>query len=402
MKKKYITGLILTASFILSGCGKGNAMPEPGRQEQPASVEAETEKSDASENTEQEEPDDTERNEPDTSGDICASYTAALKYILENGADKAVFSPESLKTALALHSTLMTEESREEVLASIGDRDYLAYESNETFKTVNRLWINSNKDIHTENIKDESAQKVICEIDMSDSEKATQEKNDYVAGQTNGFITSTPTVFNNDVGFDSMNVIYFKDIWRNGDKTVDDEKSDFHNDNGTVGKALMFHDDGERYYYDGKAHACEMRYENGFLCMVILPDEGYGIEDIDLDTFVNRDAEVSRGDWTMTIPEFETETTYQALPGAEGEIDPAIYDGDYKTGISQIAKIKFDHTGTEAAAVTEILMTTTAMPPQEQDPPFDFVCDKPFVYCIMDTLNDDVAFICVLRSFPAS
>ena len=58
----------------------------------------------------------------------------------------------------------------------------------------------------------------------------------------------------------------------------------------------------------------------------------------------------------------------------------------------QVAKIKVDHEGTEAAAVTEIVKDTIAFKP-EQIETIELKFDKPFYYYIYDFENDDIIFI---------
>lgn len=53
---------------------------------------------------------------------------------------------------------------------------------------------------------------------MSDSGKATKEKDGFVAKQTRDFIKSTPTTFNNNMYIDVMNVTYFEDSWYDGEQ----------------------------------------------------------------------------------------------------------------------------------------------------------------------------------------
>ena len=66
------------------------------------------------------------------------------------------------------------------------------------------------------------------------------------------------------------------------------------------------------------------------------------------------------------------------------------------SAISQVAKIRVDHEGTEAAAVSEI-MTMDACAPIERER-LDLVCDKPFFYYIKDGVNGDTAFIGVINA----
>ena len=78
-----------------------------------------------------------------------------------------------------------------------------------------------------------------------------------------------------------------------------------------------------------------------------------------------------------------------------GNIDPSVYAGDVRNVIFQTAKIKVDCEGTEAAAVTEILVKTNGI--EEMRPTYDMVCNRPFAYYIYDTVNNDVAFMGVVN-----
>lgn len=81
------------------------------------------------------------------------------------------------------------------------------------------------------------------------------------------------------------------------------------------------------------------------------------------------------------------------MDGPAGKVDPEIMeDANYQTTIYQIDKIRFDHTGTEAAAISEVVNTMMSAVIEEA-PPFEFICDRPFAYAIEDTLNGDIAFI---------
>jgi serine protease inhibitor len=104
----------------------------------------------------------------------------------------------------------------------------------------------------------------------------------------------------------------------------------------------------------------------------------------------------------VRFPEFESKyTTFfegTKIPGlVASPISPAIYDGDLMTQISQVAKIKVDKEGTTAAAVTEITLTGSSMPPAPPEE-VNIICDRPFVYFIYDPVNQDIAFLGYVRN----
>jgi serine protease inhibitor len=99
------------------------------------------------------------------------------------------------------------------------------------------------------------------------------------------------------------------------------------------------------------------------------------------------------------MPEFETKSEYEfsfdTFGIDAGVINPDVYNGDVSSVISQVAKVKVDHKGTEAAAVTEILVKSNAI--AEEHEIYEMTCDRPFFYYIYDTVNNDVAFIGVVN-----
>lgn len=334
----------------------------------------------------------------DPSDDDRLDYNPYYQLMLARSPDEnCVFSPESMNTAFDMYSYLLEPEDQKVIQSYCGNRPYLTYSSTDVFKITNRLWINSNKDFH---LPEDSkiGNGIAYYIDMSDP-KATDEKNQYVSQQTNGFISSTPTEFNNDVVFDAMNILYFKDTWKDGDKWLESITTPFTNEDGTVSDVYMMHDGGEGYLQSSNAHGYSMQYEDGFRFLVILPDEGAALSAVDVNAFIQGEVEYVSHECYLAMPEFETESTYQlgmedfGLPVSS--LAKEVYE--YEAGspqITQVAKIRVDHEGTEAAAISEIVNESAAI---SVDEPYLMVCDRPFIYVIQDTENEDVAFIGAVR-----
>ena len=74
----------------------------------------------------------------------------------------------------------------------------------------------------------------------------------------------------------------------------------------------------------------------------------------------------------MVIPEFEMKNTY----GLEN-----IFNTKTNVSLTQTAKIKFDHKGTEAAAVTEMLQCC-AMSMRDEPQRIELIFNKPFMKAI--------------------
>lgn len=305
-----------------------------------------------------------------------------------------IFSPESLHTALDMYASLADADTGNAITGYLG-KSYLAYKSTDAFKIVNRLWVNEAVEFNLP--EDHVLNNVLYRMNMQDSGKATKEKDDFVSYNTNGFIDSTPTVLDKDTIFDAMNIIYFKDSWAGGDKSVDTKARTFYNADGTTTNTKMLKDSEGIYRYTDNAQSYTMAYKDGFTFTVILPDKGTDLSSVDIDAFINDNASYkSEADVILYMPEFEGESTYEmylsefGLPG--GYINPSIYSGNMSIPeISQIAKIRVDKEGTEAAAVTEIIIKNTSVRPVPEI--IELICDRPFLYYITDTANNDIAFI---------
>lgn len=322
-----------------------------------------------------------------------------IDYMTSTVDDKnAVFSPESLNSALCLYGKLADNEGSNSINDFIGDIDYLQYNNSGAFKMFNRLWLNSNKNFNVACI--DIDKDIIYEIDMK-KEDATAEKDKWVSEQTSGFITSTPSVFNDNVYLDAMNVVYFKDKWLDGDKPLSDTDYVFHNADNTETPVKMIMDSGKTGRRTKNAMSYTMTYADGFTFTAVVPNEDINIEDVDLERFINNSPEYVNNKVEFYMPEFEIENTYDITCGEFG-INPGSIREDVLDlsnvafpKIGQIAKVKVDHTGTEAAAVSEFKVMYGLAPDKEE--PIELICDRPFYFYITDELNKDIAFIGIVN-----
>ena len=324
-------------------------------------------------------------------------FSYMLSQIKEN--ENAVFSPESFEIAAQMYSLTLDETGAEEFRKFLGSADRLNYVETDALKMVNRVWVNENMNFTVPD--DNPLAPLIWRMDISDETAATKEKNDFVAKQTDDFITETPSVLGPTTVADFMNVLYFKDTWYGGDKWLEVEEKTFTNADGSTAQVHMLRDYGSRYYFTDNAISHSIKYNSGATFTVILPDEGVDLADVDLNAFISGEAEFRTAEINFFMPEFETDSRYDIrlsdllLPDnsqPDAEINSDL--GNIETKVAQAAKIRVDHEGTEAAAVTELVMDTTALPPEEE---IDFICDRPFIYYIRDVANDDIMFIGVVN-----
>lgn len=322
--------------------------------------------------------------------------------LLDSTDDNIVFSPESMNAALDIYSELLVDEDKSLYTEFISNRDYTRYNSASGLELVNRVWINKNADIHIGKDIDIYKKGYIKMLDMKNSSKATKIKDDYVSEHTHGFITSTPTVFNNETIFDVMSVAYFKDIWK-ASGGFNEKTINFKNEDGSIVETDGFYTTRAWYIETDQGVSTEIPYQNGFTFGVILPYDDVELKDVDITAFIDKENTIEREAY-VEIPEFEVENTHKSLLNSlglkPGKIREDITKEGGSTNVSQVAKIVVDRTGTEAAAVSEAHFTVGCVYiPEDKDEPVRIICDRPFAFYIYDTVNNDVAFIGAIRNF---
>lgn len=387
MNKKLLSAFILTTMALNMTACANKTENKPTTEESSTTAESATTSESVNEQV------DSESN----------SYNDFYQFLLTKSNGKnAVLSPESLNTAIYTYSHLTTAEDRDSLQKYVKN-NYLSYNNTNEFKSVNRIWVNK---MYNANLDGTGVEDFVYELDMSDSDKATKEKDQYVKEQTDGFLDKTSTILDKDVVFDVMNVTYFKDAWKGGSKTITKDTYEFKNNSGAVVKVNMLTGfDGTAYQLDNGVQF-STDYANGFSFNVILPEENKSLTEVDIDNAVevmkNNKSTIDYHSFSM--PKFEAlsdvEVNFTDLGLNTPKIDKNIVDIETAPKIYQIAKINVDENGTEAAAVTEVIDKVNGI--LEEPKGIDIVCNRPFAYYIYDTVNDDIAFIGVVNDLDFS
>lgn len=207
-----------------------------------------------------------------------------------------------------------------------------------------------------------------------------------------------------------MNAIYFNGTWADKFDKADTRVEPFHGYTRDIKRAPMMHREGRMYYARMQGYgAVVLPYGNGNYTMtVMLPYEGKSVTEVmnSLDASVMdsiwRAAEECRVD--LKLPRFTiaTETRLNepmAQLGAAAMFTPGQADFSqmtaqpiYISGMLQKAKIEVSEEGTKAAAVTSVMVRTTALEPQE--PWFvNFHADRPFIYMITHRPTGAIFFV---------
>ncbi|MCQ2203832.1 MAG: serpin family protein [Bacteroidales bacterium] len=210
-----------------------------------------------------------------------------------------------------------------------------------------------------------------------------------------------------------INALYFKGMWSDPFEKSNTKDETFTNVDGTSQKVAMMKDFEKHYYGEtDKVKTVELPYGNKSYSMVLaMPKDGVSfgeaVEEMTENwSGVNRSMRKKEVD--LWLPKFELsynrsltddlkalgmKDAFQASKAKFGKMsDEELYIGN----VNQVTFIKVDEEGTEAAAVTVIEMTCTALPEIEE--PAKFHADKPFVYAIKENSTGAILFMGKMES----
>ena len=206
-----------------------------------------------------------------------------------------------------------------------------------------------------------------------------------------------------------LNAVYFKGIWSSQFRKEDTEKETFTCEDGSRMTVRMMHQENPFEYggIRGLCTAVTLPYGNqAFRMTLLLPLKGKTlaglIEALDAETWKNLQMEETKVD--VKIPSFETEyfvSLKEILPQMGMKLafsrsadfsalsTAPVFIGD----VLHKAKVKVDEEGSEAAAVTDIVMRYTSAGPDQTFPIPEFHADRPFVYVITEISTGAIYFI---------
>lgn len=319
-----------------------------------------------------------------------------------------MYSPFSIKTALALAANGGDEYTAGELLKVIGTENIDEYneralalaekysgDSDVVLKSANSIWINKDKAPNTTFLPDYTAlvkKFYNAETGIVDTENALETINGWCSESTNGRIEKII----DDASFSAAiaNALYFKGDWERPFPEHYTFKNLFTDRNGKKARIDFMHNDANRpngFYEDEDVKILELDYKGRETAMyLVLDQKDDGVirhTDITryMDKMQSRYVEVS-------IPKFEIE--YENEYPFPQDFKYSANFGKMFSGKDDILPeklvhktfISVDEYGTEAAAAT--VMTMEGMAP---DIP-TFTADRPFEFFIADKASKEVLF----------
>jgi len=337
-----------------------------------------------------------------------------------------VISPLSIKMAMAM----VTEGAKEETLTEL--REVLELDENSktyykslmddmlgqediTLDIANSVWSKDGLEFKQDfiDLLEDYYYAEATSLDFNDS-SSVDTINNWVDDKTNGKISKILEKINPlDIMY-LINAIYFNADWTEQFNEDFTQEKDFTIADGSIIQTdLMSMDSDFQYQENDDFQAVELPYgEDGrYVMRVYLPDEG-----IEIDEFVSGMTREELNNWNQDFSQMEG---YLELPKFKTEYSKNLNDilkdlGIEKAFDSELANFKdiidvtgqnvdisrvihktyidVSERGTEAAAVTMVVMELKGMPPESEDT-FEMIVDRPFFFTIDDTENDEILFI---------
>lgn len=232
--------------------------------------------------------------------------------------------------------------------------------------------------------------------------------NNWVDEKTNHKIDKIVDNINADDIMFLINAIYFKGSWKaEFDKSDTEEEPFYLVDGSTKNVAMMKIENDFSVYFEPDYSAIDLPYGQGNYSMVVLlPNDDSSLNELinqldneEWNTLMQSMGEPSA--WNLELPKFKFE--YENTLNNElidlglglAFTDSAGFTGINKNGGLKISRVKHktfvevNEEGTEAAAVTSVVMELTSVGPNTNT----FIIDHPFLFVIKEKYTNAILFI---------
>lgn len=353
--------------------------------------------------------------------------TTAQKFIGEGDGNR-VYSPVNLYIAFSMLSGCASGEAKNQLLTLLGADETLAaanakalfdrnYVDDGSGKCVlaNSLWLNNKLSYRSERINALAAQ-YYAYVFSGDTAapQYTEALQNWVNLMTGGLLTEAARGLRlePETAAALVSTLYFKANWAQQFDEARTLPDVFHAVGGNE-EAPFMHESGVQAHYTGKRFtAVELPFENMGSMVFLLPDEGVSPEALlsqdDVWEFLGSRTGVKRKDClvNLSIPKFDVQSDLELADALQALGVTGIFNADEKpfaaltdgeaavSRVKHAARVKTDESGCEAAAFTAIMLTGSAMPPEES---VDFTLDRPFLFAITG-LDGNPLFLGVVQT----
>ncbi len=330
--------------------------------------------------------------------------------------ENTIYSPLSLWSALAMLAQCAGGESRQQVLSALGSdgletlREQVAQvwqglytdDGVSSLLLANSIWLNSSMEgSYVEETLETLARDYYAgafSVPMGTSE-ADQAVTDWVSEQTHGLIGGEkPVVETKEYTVALLaSSLYYKAPWAEEFSESQTWSDTFTDAAGNSSQVDFMHQQHSGTMLTGEGwQAASLSTQLGEVVFV-LPDEGVTpeslLEDGSLLSSLDfNDPSAQSGAIEWSVPKFDVSSELDLLPALErlsitdlldseaADLSPLTSIGAYLSGATQMARVKADEGGVEAAAVTILTMDATAA--LEDTEPMVMDLDRPFLFVI--------------------
>ncbi len=356
------------------------------------------------------------------------AFTGESTALALAGADNRIYSPVSLWFALAMLAETTGGDTRQQVLDALGAEDleqlrdwadilwHALYQDDGVATTLlgSSIWLNENVTFHQEVLENlaEHYYAASYQVPMG-TDEADQALADWAAEQTKGLIGAEGKVL--ETTADTLTVLastlYFQAGWSDEFNDRLTEEDTFTAADGTQTRVDFMHRTQDGGFLRQNGYQAASLGTKGGTMTFVLPDEGVApadlLKDPDFLTEVTQFEDGIYGEVQWSVPKFDVDSTLNLKPTLEGLGITRVFDAGtsdftpltdlepvWLDQAKQIARVKVDEKGVEAAAVTLMADAGAGAPPEDPQ-----ICvmdlDRPFLFVIRD--GDAVLFVGVVE-----
>ncbi len=231
---------------------------------------------------------------------------------------------------------------------------------------------------------------------------SAEQVNDWCSNKTHGKIKKIIDILSDNTVMIILNAVYFKGAWTLQFERELTKQLPFYNlGNTKTNVETMTQIEHFRYYGDKKVQAIELGFWEDYMsALIILPAEGTDINkyintlSVSNDEYDNIVKGLKRTKVRLQLPKFEVEFTdklNQVLMdlGMYNAFDDSLADfsglrsegGLFISKVIHKTYLKVNEEGTEAAAVTAVMMDEAFFPGQEEKI-YDMIVNRPFLFLL--------------------
>lgn len=356
-------------------------------------------------------------------GDFASTLSFGLYRQLGGKTDNWLVSPFSLQCALGMLSNGAAEDTRDEILHTLGLSQYSQEEVNAYFKklieglhtvnsaitvkTANSVWGNAGvplkEDFQKTNIENYAA--TVSQLDFSDP-SAVDKINAWCNQTTEGLIPAILDEVNPTATVYLLNSLYFKARWESEFSPEKTQEGNFTTSSGKVIKAHFMQAKRMAAYVKNEWFtSTSLSYQNdSYVMRLILPQPEISIDQV-LQALSESDGNLWKNvvlaDINLKIPRFTLENKMDLIPVLqtlgmnkaftnEADFSSMSDVATYISLVQQATRLKVDEEGSEGAAVTVIEGDLMSPLPEEE---VDFFLDRPFLFQIIEPSTGTVLFM---------